>query len=532
MRHRTRICDLYRVKVAVLCRKTQEKTRIVHFLCTFAFANAIERLMLSAKIIFQIQIYLLLMTITHDPNSGRYYYAFQVSKKRYHGACKGCTTQSQAEAFEKKMYKAAMGLASQRSVKGLINNYRRELTGGTDITLDEAFDLFAKKPARRLPGEQRLSMHRHHWDDFIAFMKANAPDIVRIDQVTRQHAEDYIAHLRSNGRFVQEVSSGNGKKDYKPNKASLSNTTINSYHSTLKSVFSRLENDAGIVENPFDFDTMRATAEAREIFTQEELELIDSNLNTDPFCRPIFVIGANTGLPLGDVCSLRWDDIRREEKGWFICRRRNKTGMLLEIPVLPVVKNILYELAAQRQKLTPEKQSPFVLPDHEEMYRTNRSGVSYRINKFLTRIGIKTTRETTGARNASVKDFHSLRHTFAYIAAVHKIPLSIVQSTLGHVSPQMTQHYQEHSTREDKLTFLGQLPALLGGNQATPSEQTQLPATAEEDGKATATELLPDAHDKSYWRGKADEILDNFTVEQLKAFVEEHGNEGEGRVRK
>ena len=50
----------------------------------------------------------------------------------------------------------------------------------------------------------------------------------------------------------------------------------------------------------------------------------------------------------------------------------------------------------------------------------------------------------------SVKDLHSCRHTFCYYAGLRGIPLAVVQSIVGHMTPEMTKHYTAHATMEDK----------------------------------------------------------------------------------
>ena len=85
------------------------------------------------------------------------------------------------------------------------------------------------------------------------------------------------------------------------------------------------------------------------------------------------------------------------------------------------------------------------------MYLANSDGVSYRVKKFLEGLGIQTTRTPEGRTRAiSVKDLHSCRHTFCYYAGLAGIPLAIVQAIVGHMSPEMTKHYQAHATLEDK----------------------------------------------------------------------------------
>ena len=86
---------------------------------------------------------------------------------------------------------------------------------------------------------------------------------------------------------------------------------------------------------------------------------------------------------------------------------------------------------------------------------------------FLTSLGIETTMKVEGRdRLISVKDFHSLRHTFCYIAGLQKMPLLTVQSILGHMTPEMTNLYQKHANMEDKRKALEQMPDFMRGGGA------------------------------------------------------------------
>ena len=97
------------------------------------------------------------------------------------------------------------------------------------------------------------------------------------------------------------------------------------------------------------------------------------------------------------------------------------------------------------------------------MYQNNPSGISYWVKSFLEGLGIQTTRiGRNRGRATSVKDVHSLRHTFVYFAGCYQIPLPVVQSILGHMSPKMTKHYQAHADREAKEKYLAKMPDFIG----------------------------------------------------------------------
>lgn len=390
---------------------------------------------------------------TKTKETAEYHYEFMQNGKRYCGVCEGCTTKAAALAYEKRIRETAKELAAQKNVDALVQNFKRELVGGDNITLDNAFSIFEKKPSKRSRSDKQMAAKRSYWGDFCAFIRSSYPDLVNLDQITRQHAEEYINYLKHNGRFIRDIQ--NGKKASYAAVNSLSNTTINVYHKTLRSIFAKLSEDAGLLFNPFGFDMLENGSANREAFTIEELKLIGDNLT--PFVRPIFTIGICTGLSEGDICLLKWSDIN----GNWISRKRKKTKVNLDIPIMPPLQNFL------REQYAVSGDQEYVLPEHAAMYLENPDGISYRVKKFLESIGIQTTRVFEGRQRAtSVKDVHSLRHTFAYLAGCYQIPLPIVQSILGHMSPEMTKHYQAHADRKAKEKYLSQMPDFLGVSAA------------------------------------------------------------------
>mgnify|MGYP000637511969 CR=1 FL=1 len=405
---------------------------------------------------------------TSSGETGEYHYDFSQNGKRYRGVCEGCTTKPAALLYEKKLKEKVKVLSEQKSVGALVENFKRELTGGDKITLDAAFELYLAKPRRKQPSVQQQQINQSQWNDFVAFMHATYPAIEQLDCVSRLHAESYIRQLREKGRFVrtiryQRVIQGKSVEHSYEAQSRLSGRTVNAFHKTLKSVFSKLQEEAGILYNPFEFDMMDNDSESRDAFTPAELKLISDNL--DPFVRPLFLIGICTGLSEGDICTLRWSEIRDER--WII-RRRRKTGAALEIPILPPLASFLNE-----QK-SISAAGEYVLPEHAAMYQNNPSGISYRVKSFLDGLGIQTTRTARNrSRASSVKDVHSLRHTFAYLAGCYQIPLPVVQSILGHMSPEMTKHYQAHADREAKEKYLAKMPDFIGYTEVKNIESSE-----------------------------------------------------------
>ncbi|MBO4489891.1 MAG: hypothetical protein J5944_00850, partial [Lentisphaeria bacterium] len=191
----------------------------------------------------------------------------------------------------------------------------KRLKARITISLDDAFDLSLKKPHTRQASEQVLSVSRRYWFDFVAFLKENY-QLNTLDEVERGHAEAYIAYIRQNGRWDQTIRYDKSRcpvrrkfKDYKFGGA-LSNTTLNRYQSVCKAVFTFLMPDLGytVEENPFYYiRPLKLEPAERDIFSEEEMQQIFRN--PPPLMKGLFTIGICCGLRLGDVATLRWDEI-------------------------------------------------------------------------------------------------------------------------------------------------------------------------------------------------------------------------------
>jgi len=377
---------------------------------------------------------------------GTWYYQFIKDGTMYTGRCEGAKTKREAEAYEKKIMATVERASEQKTVKALVDNFRDVLTGGRKISLDEAFELAERKPRSRMPAEKYAAMKRTVWADFLAFMHGEHPDVENLIDVTDAHAQAYIALLQKSGRYEKTISysRGDGKKartiTTQKAEGALSARTVRLHQTVCAEVFTLLAKDAGLQENPFaGIRRAKSDAKTREAFTPDELQTIFDNL--DGFTRPLFMMAVWTGLREGDICTLKWSDVDLESR--LITRETRKTGTVVQIPI----SNQLYDLLT----VTPRTESEYVFPKHAEMYLANPSGVSYRVKQFLEGLGIQTTRKPEGRTQAiSTKDLHSCRHTFCYYAGMAGIPLAVVQSIVGHMSPEMTKHYSAHASIEDK----------------------------------------------------------------------------------
>ena len=390
-----------------------------------------------------------------------YHYAFMQSGKRFFGVCEGCKTKAEAEAYEANLKKIAKEASAQKTPLAILENFRRELTGGSEVKLSEAFEIALKKPRRREASSKRIFHKRAIFQDFVAFMAARYPDVQTLSNVLPKHAEEYISLVRTTGRFEKNtVYERGGKTLTFRTPEALSNRTSNMYQAVCREVFNLLARDAGLLGNPFDMPMLESSEEERQAFSEEEIVLIRDHL--DQFTRPLFSIAIATALREGDICTLKWTDVDFHEN--VIRRRMNKTGRFVEIPISGDLRGYLLQQKSGND-------SEYVFPEHAAMYQKNPSGISYRIKTFLEKLGIKTTVIPQGrSRAVSVKDLHSCRHTFCYYAGLRGIPLSVVQGILGHMSHEMTKRYNAHATLEAKRRNMQLMADFMGLAEGTPIE--------------------------------------------------------------
>ena len=361
------------------------------------------------------------------------------------------------------------------------------------IKIIGADKLAMNKPRKRQTAPESLKRKSMHWNDFATFISDKYPDIITLDMVTPKHAEEYIQYLIKNGRYnaVIEFKRNNKISSYKPKSNKLSPRSINAYLVSINEIFKLLANDAGISKNPFaDIPKQKLVQEKREAFSLEELKLILQN--ADEFIYSLFAIGLCTGLREADICLLKWIEIDFSNN--LIRRITRKTIKEVTIPIMPPLRRFL----DKQYSITGSDN--YVLPEHAEMYKTNPSGITWRVKKYLEGLGIKTTKVPKGrTRAVSIKDVHSLRHSFCYYAGLYNVPLAIVQAVVGHMSPEMTKHYTMHATSKDIQKAFLNMPDMFEVLDITP-ETKQL------------SEAEPD-------RQKLHQLADTLPIEEIQRIL-------------
>ena len=132
------------------------------------------------------------------------------------------------------------------------------------------------------------------------------------------------------------------------------------------------------VTNPWSMLDMRGTSGEvvhRRPLGNEEIRKLLDEARRDPMLYGITVTALCTGLRIGDVANLRWDEVDMRES--IISLTTRKTGASVHIPIFGMLRPVLESALAER-----EEDGEFVFPTAARLYRDNADGL-YRMGKTL-----------------------------------------------------------------------------------------------------------------------------------------------------
>jgi integrase len=316
------------------------------------------------------------------------------------------------------------------------------------LYIADAWDAWLKNPKKRNPSPATIEMYLAYWgrdhikkhgkrnqqNGFKNWLEKNHSEVTYLHEVTPAIAEEYAGHLWNSG---------------------ISPRTYNGAIKFLRSMFKVLKVQAGLSVNPWDeIPSQDNETEGRRNLTPEELKKVCSKAEGN--LRYWFAIGLYTGLRLGDVVTLKWNEIDFDNHA--IKRRPAKTrrkGKVLTFPLHPILEAVLLEL---REHADPA--ATYLFPEDAERHAKGRScAITERIQNHFTACGIETTEKASGHRKKAIVrvGFHSLRHSFVSLCAANNVPQVAIQELVGHGSPAMTALYS-HAGDKEKAKAIAALP--------------------------------------------------------------------------
>jgi integrase len=214
-------------------------------------------------------------------------------------------------------------------------------------------------PRRQEPNERYSEQCKSVLRRFAEFVATTQPAADEFVKVTPQTARAFM--------------------DSEPSQKKLAPKTWNDNLKLLRTTFKRLHPQLNDGTNPFHGLITKATETVnRNPYSIPEMKAIMEASLADPFIRPVIVTGMCTAMRRGDCCLLKWDDVDLEEG--FITVKTSKTGETVDIPMFPVLRDVLIEQTSEDRL----QKSGFCFPEAAEMYQKNPDGITWRVKQVLT----------------------------------------------------------------------------------------------------------------------------------------------------
>ena len=165
------------------------------------------------------------------------------------------------------------------------------------------------------------------------------------------------------------------------------------------------------------------------------------------------LICLNTGLRVGEVCALRWENVDFETRRIHVektieriySKEENKTIVIIDTPksitsvrTIPINSKLYNILKQIRGK---SKKTDFVLTGSSEHYVEPRN-YQYHFKEILKRNKVKKYK------------FHTLRHTFATNCIEAGMNIKFLSEILGHADVSITLNIYVHSSDKAKRKYL------------------------------------------------------------------------------
>jgi integrase len=276
------------------------------------------------------------------------------------------------------------------------------------LTLGKLEKEWRESPRRRDCSEAQLERYARQLAAFVEW----AGEGLDVRAVGDDMAERYAKHL---GKFAAN--------------------TYNKHLNTLTAVWKAIGRTRGL-GNPWqDLPRRRADTHIRRALTDAEIaKIIDA---AEGEYKALVIIGARTGLRLGDACRLRWEDFG----GDGVLRvKTSKTGALVALPGAALLSELRNVTGGHKTNI--ENASGHIMPDIAERYARDPSGVSDWVGRYFKRAGLKTSAKEKGWSKARPDaSYHSLRHAFVTRAIEAGVPAPIVRALVGHNTAAMTDRY-------------------------------------------------------------------------------------------
>jgi len=205
---------------------------------------------------------------------------------------------------------------------------------------------------------------------------------------------------------------------------SVKKSTVNRELDTIRNMFNKAVEWGYIDKSPYKgVEKYKVNNTNLRILSNEEFKLLYNAASTE--LKTVLLMALNTGMRLGEILSLKLNDINLTEGHLLVRDSKNYDSRY--IPIHPELKQVL-------KQLKESSNSEYVFSHADG---TPVKSIKKGFRSALKRSGIDHCR------------FHDLRHTFASNLVMNGVDLVTVSQLMGHKDLTMTKRYS-HPTPEHK----------------------------------------------------------------------------------
>ena len=244
-------------------------------------------------------------------------------------------------------------------------------------------------------------------------------------------------------------------------KKTLTNTTLNLHIALIKQMFkSAFENE--VITNNKLANIKRLKNDEKEITSfsiTDEKKLINYCINSNKDYKYFgIILSFCTGLRIGELLALTWDDIDFKNKTIFINKsisRAKVNGIYQNITTVPKTSKskriipISNQLTILLKKLKIKHISDYVVSTKDGNQMLTRT-YQHIFNRLEKKVGVN-----------KILNFHSIRHTFATRAIESGMDIKTLSEILGHSSTTITLNRYVHSMFETKKKAMEKLSKVI-----------------------------------------------------------------------
>lgn len=278
---------------------------------------------------------------------------------------------------------------------------------------------------------------------------------VKYCQVYRKHLYEKLGKLtfsELNGKFLTSVFQSKEKEIF-------SESLQRSISCVLNQILSYAISHYQIHLSHYAFSGNKTRTKHIEVLNRsEQTRLLRYLYSEMDICKLGIIVCISTGLRLGELCALKWQDIDFEENLLFVNATVQRIAIEGDKKKTMLVEGEPKSIFSQREIPIPDELADMLLSyrNRADKYVINGKKpmeprtYQNRFQKYLQFAEIKK------------KNFHILRHTFATNCVESGMDIKSLSEILGHSDVKITLNRYVHPTTEIKRQHMNSLAAIYG----------------------------------------------------------------------